>query len=549
MARLKTPGVGIDFGTSNCSVGVWEKDRPILLPLEAERVLRMPSVLFLAGEWSIAPIPERELTRRVRSAKSRQASERRVAESELGDAERNLQKAESRLRAYERRLANASADRLATDSRSLIDLVTRQEGEVETRQAMRDVLARQVNSLSKSDGELRAEQTLVLRREVFQRNVTEAARSDLEERLAEATGIYFGTGAIRRYAEGAEGNFIVSPKSYIGADVPRRQLTAFADIVAHMLTYMRSIVLRRFSDTGLAVVGRPVRFRGTAGAAGDEQAERVLREAASAAGFQAVEFLFEPIAAALDYERTLHEDKTLLVFDVGGGTTDCTMIRVGPSYRERFDRKSDVLGTDGIRLGGKDLDVALADGTVAPLLGKGTMLKDDLPFPSYYIQNAISMNIPKRNEFHSVQTEVKLQALANRSRSPERIRRLLKVQKGRLGEYVLWQAEEGKIQLSQLSSTRVELDRIEHRLWASASREHYERLAAETHRKLTRVVDEVITQAGVQPDELYLTGGMAQSPSLRAALRNQTGELKTVDGDFFGSVASGLTTWAHRHSD
>ena len=143
-----------------------------------------------------------------------------------------------------------------------------------------------------------------MRREAFRRDMEDAARSNLGDRLAHASGTHFGSEAIRRYLEGTEGDFVASPKSFIGADVPERQLVAFGDVIARMLTYMRMAVLRRFPDTGLAVIGRPVRFRGTACAGGDEQAERVLRDAASAAGFRAVEFLYEPIAAALDYERT-----------------------------------------------------------------------------------------------------------------------------------------------------------------------------------------------------------------------------------------------------
>ena len=547
MTSMTPLGVGIDFGTSNCSIGVWSDHEPFLLPLEGDAA-RMPSVLFLPLERSADAIDEHELGRRVQSAMTQQARARRVAQSNLRAAEQGLRHAKSRLQTYEDQLASSKADRPATNSRSLKDRVVRQAGEVETRQAAHDVLERQVQSLSKSDRELRAEQTLVLRREAFQRSMEAVARAHLGERLSQATSTYFGTEAIRRYLEGAEGSFVASPKSYIGADVPQRQLITFVDVIARMLTYMRTVALQRFPHTGLAVIGRPVRFRGTAGVVGEEQAERVLREAANAAGFEAVEFLFEPIAAALDYERVLNEDKILLVLDVGGGTTDCSMIRVGPRCRDRIDRESDILGSDGIRLGGKDLDFALAYGKVAPLLGIGTYLQDKLPFPRHYFDSALSMHIPKRDEFHSPLTANRLRALANRSHSPDHIDRLLKVQRERLGEYVLWQAEQAKITLSRSKSTRVRLDRIEDGLHASINRGSYEQLAADTDGKLMSVIDSVVQQAGMRPDEIYLTGGMAQSPSLRAALRVKLGDVELVDGDFFGSVASGLTTWAHRRS-
>ena len=252
--------------------------------------------------------------------------------------------------------------------------------------------------------------------------------------------------------------------------------------------------------------------------------------------------------ATLDYERTLDRDKTLLVVDVGGGTTDCSMIRVGPSRRDRIDRKPDLLGYDGVRLGGKDLDVALSGGTIAPLLGKGTYLSDGLPFPSYHFDSALSMDIPTRDDFHSTRTEGNLRALANRSCSPEYIERLLTVQERRLGQYVLWQAEVAKIRLSRFKSTFVRVDRIESGLRAPVNRRDYEQFAAETHRQLIVLVDDVVRQAGTRPDEVYVTGGMAQSPSLRADLQARFGDRELVDGDYFGSVVSGLTTWAHRRS-
>ena len=122
------------------------------------------------------------------------------------------------------------------------------------------------------------------------------------------------------------------------------------------------------------------------------------------------------------------------------------------------------------------------------------------------------------------------------------------MQRSRLGEYVLWQAEQAKIELSRVGTTRLKIDRIESGLHAPVSRSDYEKLAAETHRRLISVVDDVVRQAGTRPDEVYITGGMAQSPSLRSVVEMRLRDLKLVDGDYFGSVVSGLTTWAHRRA-
>lgn len=47
------------------------------------------------------------------------------------------------------------------------------------------------------------------------------------------------------------------------------------------------------------------------------------------------------------------------------------------------------------------------------------------------------------------------------------------------------------------------------------------------------------------PDVVYLTGGSARSPLLRALLQQQLPGIPLVSGDDFGSVTAGLTRWAN----
>lgn len=78
-------------------------------------------------------------------------------------------------------------------------------------------------------------------------------------------------------------------------------------------------------------------------------------EAANLAGLDSVELLHEPTAAALAYGFDAKKSRTILAFDAGGGTVDCTAVRVGNGL-------VDVLATNGNRaLGGEDFDELLAD--------------------------------------------------------------------------------------------------------------------------------------------------------------------------------------------
>ena len=67
-----------------------------------------------------------------------------------------------------------------------------------------------------------------------------------------------------------------------------------------------------------AVIGRPINFRGLGGDDANIRAQGILERAAKRAGFQDVVFQYEPVAAGLDYEATLQDEKRVLVVDIGG---------------------------------------------------------------------------------------------------------------------------------------------------------------------------------------------------------------------------------------
>ena len=62
------------------------------------------------------------------------------------------------------------------------------------------------------------------------------------------------------------------------------------------------------------VIGRPVNFQGAEGQAENQQALSMLVAAAREAGFEETAFLFEPMAAAFDFERSLNEEQRVLIW-------------------------------------------------------------------------------------------------------------------------------------------------------------------------------------------------------------------------------------------
>lgn len=132
------------------------------------------------------------------------------------------------------------------------------------------------------------------------------------------------------------------------------------ELVARILRDIRMAAEEQFgSPVKSAVVGRPVRFVGANTADDDEYATGRLTESLHKAGFEEVSFEYEPIAAAYFYESTLDHDELILIGDFGGGTSDFSLIQVGPSQRSLNSADRTVLGNEGLGLAGDAFDAKI----------------------------------------------------------------------------------------------------------------------------------------------------------------------------------------------
>ncbi len=77
----------------------------------------------------------------------------------------------------------------------------------------------------------------------------------------------------------------------------------------------------------------------------------------------------EPIGAAYAYESTLDHDELILIGDFGGGTSDFSLLHVGPTIRKRGRVASDLLGNSGLGLAGDAFDARIVRKLVSPALG------------------------------------------------------------------------------------------------------------------------------------------------------------------------------------
>ena len=288
-------------------------------------------------------------------------------------------------------------------------------------------------------------------------------------------------------------------------------------------------------------MGRPVHFVDD-DPERDALAQRSLLQAAQSVGFEDVAFQLEPIAAALDYERRLKRESVVLVVDIGGGTSDFTVVRLGPQRMTRAERANDILATTGVHIGGTDFDQKLSLEQVMPMLGYRHLGPQQREVPSRIFFDLSTWHLI--NWLYQSRALSQARDLRSNYSDPHMHQRLMKVLNHRLGHQMAHELEQAKIRCSDLhDNTVVDLSFVEKgfavQLAPSDMREHLETL-------LSRVVAcarDCVQRAGVSDgalDAIYLTGGSSALRPFQAALQAEFPGVALVEGDLFGGVAAGL---------
>ena len=363
-----------------------------------------------------------------------------------------------------------------------------------------------------------------------------------------------GRAAIEAYVEGTPGRLMRALKSVLGSPLIEettpvgRERIRFRDVIARYLTMVKA---RGEAEAGTeldtVVHGRPVHFVDN-DPAGDRKAEDTLRQIAESIGFRHVRFQYEPIAAALDYERTVASEEIALIADIGGGTSDFSIVRLSPERHSRDERAEDILANDGVRIGGTDFDRTLSLGAVMPLLGLGSPMKRaDLAVPNAYFHDLATWS--SINRLYNPKTLREIDEVVRDAAQPELVSRLRTVVEAERGHSLAMAVEGAKIAASDEGAGTVDLDWVEPGLSAGVDRT---RLAGHTNdlaRRMSQRIGRCLDQAGLSPeriDALFLTGGSTGLPHVRAALTACVPAARVVDGDTFGSVGLGLTLEAAR---
>ncbi|GAD88943.1 putative chaperone protein [Vibrio halioticoli NBRC 102217] len=376
-----------------------------------------------------------------------------------------------------------------------------------------------------------------------------AIRSNQEEGIdVMEEDILFGQAALDLYLqEPKDVYYIKSPKSFLGArGLKEVQLAFFEDLVCAMMENIKSqaetSLERSITDT---VIGRPVNFLGRGGEKSNQQAQDILLRAATRAGFKNIEFQFEPVAAGLDYESTLTENKNVLVVDIGGGTTDCSMIQMGPDWLGKSDRTQTLLGHTGQLVGGNDLDIHIAYKQFMTELGKGGRKLSGLELPiSQFWHSILINNVQAQREFYAKENLPVLKQLQREAVDPAKLARMIEVHQGALGYSIVSEAEKTKIALSETDNYLAQIKLLSEIIEVPVLQREMEEAIKVPQEKITKLVLEAVNQSQITPDVVFMTGGSARSTTLQNAVKSVLPNIPIVSGNYFGSVTAGLARWA-----
>jgi hypothetical chaperone protein len=362
----------------------------------------------------------------------------------------------------------------------------------------------------------------------------------------------FGRAAITTYVNEEDGRLMRGLKSALGSSlihektrVGNRAL-AFTDILGRFFGHLRMCLDAVQPGTRHAVLGRPVHFVDD-DAAGDQAAQDVLEAIARSYGFDHIAFQFEPIAAALHYEASATVEELVLIVDIGGGTSDFSILRVSPTRRGMAQRDGDILASHGIRLGGTDFDRLLSLAQVMPALGLGSLInKGKNQMPLHYYHDLATWH--RINQVYAGRALLDLKQIRFDADQPVLLDRMIRVIEGRRGHAIAMAVEAAKIELTDTLATPIRLADVIG-MDTGASRAMFEATVDKPVARIAEAIAEVLAQAGIgagQIGTVFMTGGSSSLPVLHGLVQAHLPGARIAKGDMLGSVGTGLALDAAR---
>lgn len=383
------------------------------------------------------------------------------------------------------------------------------------------------------------------------------------ERQRHATGTrvrcHAGPAAVAHYLEAEDrGRWMQSLKAYLG-DRRFESTTVFGR--THTLAGLISLIVKQMlsgADRPVeplatrAVIGRPVHFTNARGGSDDEFALTRLLDAVGRCGFEEILVEYEPVAAAYSYERNLARDEIILIGDFGGGTSDFSILRVGPTFRRHGRTRGDILGSDGVAVAGDSFDRQIVRHLVAPRLGLHSEYLSPpdkmLPVPCWPYEHLERWHqLSFLNNDRQLERIERIRQFAS---SPGQLQAFIDVIRGELGYQLHEAVRRTKFALSADVEATFEFTTGTLSIVQKVTRPDFEGWIAPELAVMARCVDGLIGRTGVSPDEIdhvFLTGGSSFVPAVRRIFVDRFGASKITGGGELTSVATGLALRAAEH--
>jgi hypothetical chaperone protein len=361
-----------------------------------------------------------------------------------------------------------------------------------------------------------------------------------------------GPAAIQAYlAADTAGRLIQSMKSHLASRL-FQQTQVFGhtytleELMAMIIRDLRSAAEAEFGAIGTSVVaGRPVHFSGARNEDDEAFALSRLRAALAQAGFEHIIFEYEPVAAAYEYERQLDHDELILIADFGGGTSDFSLMHVGPTMQRRGHAARDILGTDGVAIAGEAFDSKIVRQVIAPRLGQGSHYRSSfdrvLPVPSWLYTNLERWHY--LSFLKSTRTLQMLAEIRTKALEPEKVAALLHVIDQDLGYHLYRAVEQTKMDLSEKEVSRLVFHDAALAIEAPVTRAQFEAWIAAEIQAIAACIDRLMERTGVSCGDVghvFMTGGSSFVPAVRRLFEERFGAARLRSGDELTSVAKGL---------
>jgi hypothetical chaperone protein len=364
----------------------------------------------------------------------------------------------------------------------------------------------------------------------------------------------FGRAALAAYIDGFDGRLMRSMKSILGSplaenstDLGDGSAIKYTDVIAIFVDHLKRSAEKSVGGAlDRAVLGRPGVF-GDADPRADRMAQQQLEAAARSVGLREIHFQYEPIAAAFDYESHLTEEGLVLVADIGGGTSDFSLVRVGPERMKRVERKEDVLAHHGVHVAGTDFDRRVELATILRELGYQSLDPEGREIP-----NRVYFDLATWHLINTVYAPKRVSELALMRHLFTEVKhhdRLMRVVERRLGHALAAHAEEAKIGVAAGGETVIDLDEVENDLRLAFDEAQLIRAGQDETQRIVQAARDTVQVAGVAPRDVsavYFTGGSTGLAFLSGALAAAFPDAKAVFGDRLASVATGLGIHARR---